>query len=223
MESTSARTTQRRWVPSRATSGGVPLSSSDEICCHRFCQGWRCRSPGWTSSLVDRSSLRRRSRRNDIDAKSVSKARSRPSEHLRNHPAAARERTSKEPLMPVRLSPDLLEKRPAAAVAQSDGEDVCRPVARSPGEDGRILARRKLPHGRADLSTGQSAARNSAQVRTHQTSPAWALGYDHRDQFHLCPSEPADQRARSEHDLCDRSGTWRSGSGGTQLSRRLVH
>jgi hypothetical protein len=43
----------RRWC--RRLSSGVPLSSSDEKCCHRFCQGRRCRSPGWTSSLVDGS------------------------------------------------------------------------------------------------------------------------------------------------------------------------
>jgi hypothetical protein len=40
-------------VPS--TSSGVPLSSSDEKCCRRFCQSRRCRSPGWASSLVDGS------------------------------------------------------------------------------------------------------------------------------------------------------------------------
>ena len=36
----------------------------------------------------------------------------------------------------------------------------------------------------------------------------------YRPEFHLCPPEPADQGTRSEHDLCYRSGSWRSRTGG---------
>jgi phosphoketolase len=64
---------------------------------------------------------------------------------------------------------------------------------------GCILARCKLPHGRADLSTGQSAARSPAQARRHQTSPARALGHHHhhRAQLHYVHLN----RLIKEHDL----------------------
>ena len=52
-----------------------------------------------------------------------------------------------------------------------------------------------------------------SQARTHQTASAWALGHYHRAQLHLCPSQPSDQRAQSEYDLCHRARPRRSGAG----------
>ena len=50
-------------------------------------------------------------------------------------------------------------------------------VARSAGKNGRVLARRELPHGRTDLSAGQSTARIPAQARAHQAPSARPLGH----------------------------------------------
>jgi hypothetical protein len=97
------------------------------------------------------------------------------------------------------------------------GRDVSSPVVRSAGENGRVLARGELSLGRADLSQGQSPARDPAPAGTHQAAAARALGHHRRTQFHLRAPEPADQGVRPEHDLRHRPRPRRSGAGGAQL------
>ena len=60
-------------------------------------------------------------------------------------------------------------------------------------------------------------------ARAHQAPSAGPLGHDAGVELSLCPSEPADQRERSEHDLRHRSRPWRPGHGGADLSRRVLY
>src|SRR4051794_14882945 len=53
----------------------------------------------------------------------------------------------------------------------------------------RVLARRELPVGRADLSAGQPAAAREADPRPHQAAPARALGDQSRPKLYLCSPE----------------------------------
>ena len=115
--------------------------------------------------------------------------------------------------MPVRLSPDLLEKTPAK---RSSSLPETRPL--SPD-----LLEKMDAYWRAAnyLTVGQIYLQDNPLLETplklEHIKPRllghW--GTTTGINFHLCPSEPADQRARSEHDLCHRSGSWRPGPGGT--------
>ena len=87
------------------------------------------------------------------------------------------------------------------------------PVGRSPGKDGRLLARRQLPVGRADLPARQPAARRAARAASTSSRACSAIGARPRAELHLRASQPADHRARSQHDLHHRPRPWRPGHG----------
>ena len=105
-------------------------------------------------------------------------------------------------------------------------EHACpsRPHARSrlPGASRRVLARRQLPVGRADLSARQSAADAAAGDRARQAAPARPLGHDARAELHLRASESRHQQVRPRHDLHRRAGSRRARAGREHLSRRHV-
>ena len=84
---------------------------------------------------------------------------------------------------------------------------------------GRLLARRQLPLGWSDLPLRESNAARAAHAGACQTARSRALGNDAWSEFHLRPSEPDDQTARSRHDLHRRSRSRRTGAGRQHLSR----
>src|SRR5262245_44034238 len=90
-------------------------------------------------------------------------------------------------------------------------------------ENGCLLACRELPFGRADLSSGQSAARGPARAPSHQAAPARPLGHDAGVELPLRAPQSADPGKRSRHDLHHRPRSRRARSGGAYLSRRHLH
>jgi hypothetical protein len=74
------------------------------------------------------------------------------------------------------------------------------------------------------LSVGQIYLKDNPcwSARSHagrcEAAPAGALGHDTGTQLSLCALEPADPRARPEHDVRDWAGTRRAGLGGEHLS-----
>src|ERR1700690_2731659 len=94
--------------------------------------------------------------------------------------------------------------------------------SRSNRKDACLLARGELSLRRANLSERKSPARTPAHTRRYQASPAWALGHHKRTQFYLYASQPADQRAGSQHDLRHRTRTRRSWHCRSHVSRGLL-
>ena len=92
---------------------------------------------------------------------------------------------------------------------------------RCPGSLGhrRVLASRQLLLGRSDLPAGQSTSRRTAAARAHQTPPARTLRHHARAESDLRPSQPGDQDAGPQHDLCDRPRTRWAGHRGQRLPR----
>ena len=75
------------------------------------------------------------------------------------------------------------------------------------------------------LSVGQIYLFDNPLLKTplekaaHQAAPARPLGHDAGPELHLRPSQPADQKARSRHDLHHRPRPRRAGAGRQRLSR----
>ena len=66
-----------------------------------------------------------------------------------------------------------LAEEKAKEADEKSGQAV---AARSAAKDGRLLARRQLSVGRANLFARQPAPERTSEERTHQTSPARSLG-----------------------------------------------
>ena len=90
---------------------------------------------------------------------------------------------------------------------------------RTAAQDGRLLARRQLPVGRADLSLRQPAAEAAAGAGRREAHAAGPLGHDPRAELHLRAPEPGHQEIRPRHDLRLRPRPRRPGGGGQHLSR----
>ena len=85
-------------------------------------------------------------------------------------------------------------------------------------QNGRLLARGQLSFRRPDLSQRQSSAGAAADAGRREAAAAGSLGHHAGPEFSLRALEPADPRARAEHDLRHRPGTRRTGDGGEHLS-----
>ena len=72
-----------------------------------------------------------------------------------------------------------------------------RPVA----ENGRLLAGRQLPLGRADLSYDNPLLKEPLQRRAHQAAAVGPLGHHAGPEFHLRAPQPRHQAVRPECDL----------------------
>src|SRR5262245_44793982 len=104
-------------------------------------------------------------------------------------------------------------------IGSRGGNDGKRAVRERAGIDGCVLAGRKLPVGRPDLSLRQPAAQATTHKGSHQAAAPGSLGNHTRSQFHLRSPEPGDQEARPRHDLHYRPWAWRARPGCERLSR----
>src|SRR5579875_2992970 len=87
-----------------------------------------------------------------------------------------------------------------------ENADGTAPLCRAPARDRRLLARRQLPVGRADLSDGQPAPQGEAAAGAHQAAPLGPFRHDAGAQPRLRSSEPDHQTAGSQYPLRHRSG-----------------
>src|ERR1700733_12724674 len=84
--------------------------------------------------------------------------------------------------------------------------------------DARVLAGGELPFCGTNLFEGQSAFGEAAYFGRCEAAAFGALGDYYGVEFYLYAFEPGDQRARSEHDVHHRAGTWRAGHCGAHVS-----
>ena len=87
----------------------------------------------------------------------------------------------------------------------------------TPAADGRVLASRQLPLGRADLPLRQSAPEATAGTGARKAARGRALGHDAGPELHLCAPEPGDQEVRPRHVLHRRARPRRPGAGRQHL------
>ena len=85
--------------------------------------------------------------------------------------------------------------------------------------DRRLVARRELPLGRADLPARQPAAARAAAARARQAAAARPLGHDAGAEPRLRAPEPRDPAARPERDLRHRARPRRPGARRERLPR----
>ena len=102
------------------------------------------------------------------------------------------------------------------SVSRQAGDTRVRRVA----PDERLLARRQLPVGRADLSLRQSAAEGAADAVAREAAGGRALGHDAGSELHLRALEPGHQEVRPGHVLHRRPRSRRPGDRGQRLPRR---
>ncbi len=86
------------------------------------------------------------------------------------------------------------------------GERGSSALRRGAASDRRLLARRELPLGGADLPARQPPPARAAAPRARQAPPARPLGHDARAQPHLRAHEPRHPRLGPRRDLRHRTG-----------------